>query len=79
MHRSWKVRRREVESPDALRRWDRAYQCLLQWEKAPQESPSSPEASPRSAPADLPTQEAGHESRPLCPRLDPSTGSGADD
>ncbi len=31
MHHQWKIRRHLVEAPDALQRWDRAYQSLLCW------------------------------------------------
>lgn len=31
MKRAWKVQRSLIEQPDGQRRWDRAYQCLLQW------------------------------------------------
>ncbi len=29
MHHQWKIRRHLTEAPDALHRWDRAYQLLL--------------------------------------------------
>ena len=31
MQRQWKVRREVTECAEAQRRWDRAYQYLLQW------------------------------------------------
>jgi hypothetical protein len=30
-HRQWKTTRQLVERPDAQRRWDQAYQCLMSW------------------------------------------------
>ena len=29
--RQWKTTRQLVERPDAQRRWDQAYQCLISW------------------------------------------------
>jgi hypothetical protein len=29
--RQWKTKRQLVERPDAQRRWDQAYRCLMQW------------------------------------------------
>ena len=41
--RQWNVRRRYVEQPDALSRWDRSYQSLIQWsETALRDQPPSP-------------------------------------
>ena len=42
--RQWSIRRSTTEAPDAQRRWDRAYQQLLQWKRSnraalPQKSP----------------------------------------
>jgi hypothetical protein len=34
MKRHWQVRRQTAPHPDGQRRWDRAYQLLLQWEQA---------------------------------------------
>lgn len=34
MKRHWQVRRQVTPHPDGQRRWDRAYQLLLQWEQA---------------------------------------------
>src|SRR6185437_16077862 len=38
--RQWTCRRQPVEKMEALRRWDRAYQCLLRW-SAPQQEESA--------------------------------------
>lgn len=34
MKRSWAIRRRLIEVPDAAQRWDRAFQHLLRWAQA---------------------------------------------
>lgn len=33
--RKWSIRHEWIETPDAQRRWDRAYQYLLQWSLPP--------------------------------------------
>jgi hypothetical protein len=33
--RQWKTTRQLVERPDAQRRWDQAYQYLMQWSQGP--------------------------------------------
>ena len=33
--RQWKTTRQFVAYPDAQRRWDQAYQCLLSWTAGP--------------------------------------------
>jgi hypothetical protein len=33
--RQWKTKRQFVEHPDAQRRWDQAYQCLMNWTPCP--------------------------------------------
>src|SRR5438046_2250578 len=60
--RQWSIRRSMIEVPDAQRRWDQAYQSLLQthplvWHPSPQESGS---------------QEHSHEQCGLRPRFDES-------
>jgi len=42
--RQWKTTRQLVERPDAQRRWDQAYQCLMNGTSAPT-SPTVAEAS----------------------------------
>ncbi len=39
MHHQWKIRRHLIEAPDALQRWDRAYQSLLRWSTNPAPKP----------------------------------------
>jgi hypothetical protein len=65
----WIVRRQPVGRPAAQRRWDRAYQLLLQ---APAGLPALP-ATPQEA-----AEEGRHARSRLCPRLEPAPGSGAD-
>jgi hypothetical protein len=68
MNHQWKVRRQWTETQDAQRRWDRAYQYLLQW---------SGEASRPQSTAILssaqPIQEVNHENRSVCTSIDPDT------
>jgi hypothetical protein len=40
MHHQWKIRRHLIEAPDALQRWDRAYQSLLRWSIPPVPKPA---------------------------------------
>ena len=63
MRRTWRVRRSAEERPDALSRWDRTHQLLLEWSTAR-----------ATAEDDLPTprlpQEACDEDSYLRPGLD---------
>src|SRR5690349_20050875 len=68
----WTVRRRPVGRPAAQRRWDRAYQLLLQAPAAPAALPALP-AAPRDA-----TEESRHADSRVCPGLEPAPGPGAD-
>ena len=68
----WVVRRQPVGRPAAQRRWDRAYQLLLQAPAAPAALPALP-AAPRDA-----TEEGRHARSRLCPGLEPAPGPGAD-
>jgi len=54
MKRAWRARRSVEERPDALSRWDRAHQLLLEWAAA-----RAPDESDFPAPRLL--QEACHE------------------
>jgi len=70
MERQWQKRRRLVAQPDGQRRWDRAFQALLQW--------SAPEPSRLRAP-DLDRQEEiDDESSSVCACLDAAPGTDAD-
>ncbi len=68
----WVVRRQPVGHPTAQRRWDRAYQLLLQATAAPPGLPAFP-AAPRDA-----AEESRHASSRLCPGLEPAPSPGAD-
>jgi hypothetical protein len=39
--RQWKITRQFVERPDAGRRWDQAYQCLMSWTSSPTPTPTT--------------------------------------
>jgi hypothetical protein len=67
----WTVRRTLVGHPAAQRRWDRAYQLLLQ-AAAPARMPALP-----AAPWDA-AEESRHASSRLCSGFEPAPGPGAD-
>ena len=71
MKREWQVRRSTVEWLDGRRRWDCAYQCLLQWasEVASQSSKDSPPPTQQEDKSD--------ESCHLCSRVDTTTTKGS--
>jgi hypothetical protein len=68
----WIVRRQPVGHPSAQRRWDRAYQVLLQAAVAPAGLPAPP-----PAPLNL-AEENRHASSRLRQGFEPKPGSGAD-
>ena len=68
MKRQWQVRRQFLESADAARRWDQAYQNLLQWSQL-----SEPIVPPLQNPSSHPESETSHEHGHLCPRIDRSS------
>jgi uncharacterized protein (UPF0548 family) len=70
MKTPWQVRRTTVAQHDGERRWDDAYQCLLQWAMAHEAgycptTPSHPQEEP-------------HGSRSLCLCLDEPSATAAD-
>jgi len=65
----WSVRRSTMEAPNAPRRWDRAYQLLLQGSIAFYHD--SMQGSKQ--------QEHSHEHRSLRPRIDTTTSTSPDD
>ncbi len=67
--RQWKITRQLVERPDAQRRFDQAYQCLMNWLPAP--------TSPTVAQVAQAPQEESNENRRLCPSLHPASGTDA--
>jgi hypothetical protein len=62
--RQWKTTRQFLERPDAQRRWDQAYQSLMNWTLAPTPSPVAEGAQA--------TQEESDENSRLRSRLDPA-------
>ena len=68
----WMVRRQPVGHPTAQRRWDRAYQLLLQATAAPPGLIAFP-----AAPRDV-VEESHDASSRLCPGLEPAPGPSAD-
>ena len=68
----WIVRRQPIGHPTARRRWDRAYQVLLQAAVAPAGLPAPP-----PAPSDL-AGENRHASSRLRQGFEPKPSSGAD-
>ena len=71
MKTRWHVCRAVVARGDGERRWDDAYQILLQWAMAH-------EAGTDPAPSHC-KKEYPHERCPLCPRLDHPATAVADD
>jgi len=70
--RKWEVRRSLVLRLDAQRRWDIAYQRLLQW--------TNKVAGVSEEDTNLnPTQEVKDENCPLCPRFDFAATTKSDD
>jgi hypothetical protein len=70
MHTGWHVHRTVRAQRDGERRWDYAYQFLLQWAMAHKADPG---------PAPGPPQEEPHGSRFLRPCLDEPSATAADD
>jgi hypothetical protein len=68
----WTVRQRTVGHAAAQRRWDKAFQLLLQTGAAPPGTPALP-----TVPWDAP-EESRHASSHLCSGLEPAPGPGAD-
>ena len=69
MKTPWQVRRTTVAQPDGARRWDYAYQFLLQWAMEP---------AAGFWPTPSHSQEEPHGSRSLCPCLDEPSATAAD-
>jgi hypothetical protein len=78
MKRQWRTRRQTLPQSDGQRRWDRAYQLLLEW-TTPREiamATADPSAVPPVA-ALHSNQEVEHAGGAVCTRLDPATGAAA--
>ncbi len=78
MKRQWRTRRQVLPQPDGQRRWDRAYQLLLDWPTL-SESAEATVAPPTVPPvaALRSTQEVEHAGCPICTRLNPAIGTAA--
>lgn len=72
MKRSWRVHRRVQLHPDALQRWDRAYQQVLRLAR-----PIEPASRPETALDRRAKGEVRDEGRDLCACLDSAAGSDA--
>jgi hypothetical protein len=70
MNTPWQIRRRVIARSDGERRWDAAYQFLLQWAM-------ENHAGPCPVPSHL--QEESHGSSPVCPCLDHPATTNTDD
>jgi hypothetical protein len=70
-NRSWRVTRTGITRSDGERRWDYAYQFLLQWAM-------DLDTDTQSVPAPS-QQEVSHGNRSVCPGFDPSPTAGSDD
>jgi hypothetical protein len=68
-HRQWKTTRQFLERPDAQRRFDQAYQCLMSWTLGP-----TPSTVAEGAQA---TQEEPDENSRLRSRLHPASDTDA--
>ena len=68
-HRQWKTTRQFLERPDAQRRFDQAYQCLMSWTLGP-----TPSTVAEGAQA---TQEEPDENSCLRSRLHPASDTDA--
>jgi hypothetical protein len=72
MKRHWHVRRHTVARPDAMQRWDRAYQNILLWSLQTRWMPKT-QGNRESQ------EEIYHAGSSLRPGLDLSTGQTRDD
>ncbi len=70
--RSWRIRRDGMTSPDAQRRWDRAYQLLIQWSQA-----ALQEQEPDQVVREAMRQEECDESGNLCAGVYATAGTNA--
>jgi hypothetical protein len=81
MRHQWRLRRTFQEHLDGQRRWDRAYQLLVQWAQASDTPPSAPNLSHRlvlnSAIVNN-SSEVTHARSDLCPGLDPAPNTDPD-
>jgi hypothetical protein len=66
--RKFSIQRHAVETADAQRRWDQAYQCLVRW------SAPSLRGPPQE---DIQQERRENESRDVCPSLYTTAGANA--
>ena len=71
MKRHWQIRRQFQPTGDGARRWDQAYQYLLDW-TAPHEFHVTAAPAPLHKPQTEDMYENGH----LCPRVDREADAG---
>jgi hypothetical protein len=76
MKRNWSVKRRGIEHPAAQRRWDSAYQLLMEMTQSTVSLPNSAQADALSTFASLEQQD---EHCHLCSSLDPTPSSSPND
>jgi hypothetical protein len=74
MNHDWRTIRRLEPHPDGQRRWDRAYQLLLEWAAA-DSAPGRPR--PGGPASSDPAKGASDENCHLCARLDSTPGGDA--
>jgi hypothetical protein len=74
MKRHWHIRRQFQPTADGARRWDQAYQYLLQWT-----TPNEPHVAPAPGPLLNLQVEVCHEHRDLRPCVDRAPDAGAND
>jgi len=71
MKRQWRVRRQYQSTSDAERRWDQAYQYLVDWT-----TPPKPYVGSTPVPPHKPQTEDMYENGHLCPRVDRASDTG---
>ncbi len=76
MKRQWRLRRQTHACPDGQRRWNQAYQLLLEWTISGE--PPTPPTAATVSPLEDADQEANHAHCDVCPCLDPATSPAAD-
>jgi hypothetical protein len=67
MKHNWQVGRQFQARPDAVERWEQAYQCLLRW------TITQPEITRAKDSCSAPEQEANHAHSRVRTRFDPTT------
>jgi hypothetical protein len=80
MRHQWRLCWTFQEHQDGQRRWDRAYQLLLEWAPAPAAPPLEPSQRPSIArhPSITTPLEVPYARSALCPGLDPAAHTNPD-